>query len=247
MEEDKYGFVQDGEVEEIVLRFEKMKRNNKSCYFDVIEFEAIIDYYLDVDNSMKAYEAMTFACELHPNSVPIQIRKARVLIDKGRAVEALAICKRIENIEPGNYEISICKGTSLAMLGDISGAKKMFDIALQTEEEDEENILFNITSVLQNLNYYEQIIPYLLRLSELEPDFQAHIYDLAYAYDKINDYKNSILYYNRYLDEEPYSDSAWYNLGIIYNKTEQYPEALEAYDFALAINPDNTFPLPPTS
>jgi tetratricopeptide (TPR) repeat protein len=243
MEEDKYGFVQDGEVEEVVLRFEKMKRNNKSCYFDVIEFEAIIDYYLDVDNSAKAFEAMSFACELHPHSVPIQVRKARVLIDKGRAMEALAICKRIENIEPGNYEISICKGTALAMLGDITGARKMFDLALKTEEDDEENILFNITSILQNLNYYEHIIPYLLRLTELEPDFQAHIYDLAYAYDKINDYKNSIYYYRKYLEEEPNSDSAWYNLGIIYNKTSQYTEALEAYDYALAINPENTFAL----
>ncbi len=243
MEEDKYGFVQDGEVEEIILRFEKMRRSNKSCYFDVIEFEAIIDYYLDVDNSMKAYEAMSFACELHPNSVPIQIRKARVLLDKGRAMEALTICNRIENIEPGNYEISLCKGTALAMLGDISEAGKMFDLALQTEDDDIENILFSITSVLQNLNYYEQLIPYLLRLSTMEPDFQAHIYDLAYAYDKINDYKNSISYYNRYLDEEPYSDSAWYNLGIIYNKTEQFVLALEAYEYALAINPDNTFAL----
>ena len=89
MEEDKYGFVQDGETEEIVLRFERMKRSNQSCYFDVIELEAIIDYYLDSDNSAKAFEAMSFACELHPHSVPIQVRKARVLLDKGRAMDAL--------------------------------------------------------------------------------------------------------------------------------------------------------------
>jgi tetratricopeptide (TPR) repeat protein len=243
MEEDKYGFVQDGEVEEIVLRFEKMRRSNQSCYFDVIEFEAIIDYYLDSDNSAKAFEAMSFACELHPHSVPIQVRKARVLIDKGRALEALAICKKIESIEPGNYEIAICKGTALAMLGDITGAGKMFEIALASEEEEIENTLFNITSILQNLNYYEHLIPYLLRLMDLEPDFIAHIYDLAYAYDKMNDYTNSIFYYRKYLDEEPNSDSAWYNLGIIYNKTSRYEEAIEAYDYALAINPENTFAL----
>jgi len=243
MEEDKYGFVQDGEVEEIILRFEKMRRSNQSCYFDVIELEAIIDYYLDSDNSARAFEAMSFACELHPHSVPIQVRKARVLIDKGRALEALSICKKIENIEPGNYEIAICKGTALAMLGDLTGAGKMFDIALASEEEEVENTLFNITSILQNLNYYEYLIPYMLRLSEMEPDFHAHIYDLAYAYDKINDYENSILYYRKYLDEEPNSDSAWYNLGIIYNKKSRYEEAIEAYDYALAINPENTFAL----
>ena len=47
MEEEKYGFVHDSEVEEVILRFEKMRKNKETCYFDVIEFEAIIDYYLE--------------------------------------------------------------------------------------------------------------------------------------------------------------------------------------------------------
>ena len=243
MEEDKYGFVPENEVGEVISRFEKMRRNNEACYFDVIEFEAIIDYYLEGNNPLNAYEAMSLASQMHPNSVSIQIRKARVLLEKGKALEALSIIRFIENIEPGNYEISICKGTALAMLGDISGAQKTFNQALESDQEDEETILYSITSVLQNLNYYEQMIPYLLKLSEKEPDFAAHIYDLAYAYEKKGDFDKSIMYYRRYLEEEPNSDSAWYNLGIIYNKTGDYENALEAYDFALAINPSNTFAL----
>ncbi len=30
--------------------------------------------------------------------------------------------------------------------------------------------MYSITSVLQNLNYHEEMIPYLHRLAELEPD-----------------------------------------------------------------------------
>ncbi len=149
--------------------------------------------------------------------------------------------KKLENIEPGNHEIYIAKGTALGMLGDIQGAKKMFDYALTLDSDDAENILFSITSVLQNLNYYEHLIPYLKKLIEMEPDFNAHLYDLAYAYEKIEDFENSIIYYLKYLEEEPFSDSAWYNLGIIYNKQEKYEKALEAYDYALAINSQNTF------
>ena len=243
MEEEKFGFVHDSEVEEVILRFEKMRKNKEACYFDVIEFEAIIDYYLEGNNPMNAFEATSFACELHPNSVPIQIRKARVLLEKGRATEALAIARLLENIEPGNYDIYVCKGTALAMLGDITGARKVFSMALESDSEDQETILYSITSVLQNLNYYEEMIPYLHMLEKLEPDFSAHTYDLAYAYEKKGDYRKSIRYYTRYLDEEPYSDSAWYNLGIIYNKTGEYGKALEAYNYALAINPENTFAL----
>jgi tetratricopeptide (TPR) repeat protein len=243
MEEERYGFSFDDEIKQAVQKFEKMRRNNENYFFDVIEFESIIDYYIESNNSLKAYEAAVLATKQHPNSVSIQLRKARVLLDKGRAVETLKILKRLENIEPGNHEIYIAKGTAMGMLGDIHGAKKMFDFALSLDSDDTENILFSIVSVLQNLNYYEYLIPYLQQLIEREPEFKAHLYDLAYAYEKTGDFDNSIIYYHKYLEEEPFSDSAWYNLGIIYNKLEQFEKAIDAYDYALAINNQNGFAL----
>jgi tetratricopeptide (TPR) repeat protein len=241
MEEDKFGFSHEEEIKQVIQRFESMKRNNENYFFDVIEFETIIDFYLECNNPARAYEAATIATKQHPNSVSIQLRKAKVLLDKGRAVEALTILKKLESIEPGNHEIYIAKGTAFGILGDIQGARKMFDLSLTKDSDDIENILFAITSVLQNLNYYEQLIPYLRRLMDLEPEFHAHLYDLAYAYEKTHDYDNSIQCYLKYLEEEPFSDSAWYNLGIIYNKIELPEKALEAYDYALAINNQNSF------
>ena len=243
MEDDKYGFSHEEEIKQVIQKFERMKKNNENYFFDVIEFETIIDFYLESNNQARAFEAAAIATRQHPNSVSIQLRKARVLLEKGRAVETLRILKKLESIEPGNHEIYVAKGTALGMLGDISGAKKMFDFALTLDSDDIENILFVITSVLQNLNYYETLIPYMLRLKEMEPFYHAHLYDLAYAYEKIQDFDSSIKYYLQYIEEEPFSDSAWYNLGIIFNKLDQFDKAMEAYDFSLAINDQNTFAL----
>lgn len=241
MEEEKFGFSLEEEVKQAVQKFERMKNNNESYFFDVIEFESIIDYYIENNNSLKAFEAAILATRQHPNSVSIQLRKARVLLDKGRAVETLKILKKLESIEPGNHEIYIAKGTAMGMLGDINGAKKMFDYALTLDSEESGNILFAIVSVLQNLNYYEHLIPYLRLLIDKEPEFKAHLYDLAYAHEKTGNFVESISLYLKYLEEEPFSDSAWYNLGIIYNKLEEYDKAIEAYDYALAINNQNSF------
>ena len=171
MEEDKFGFPYEEEIKNVVQKFERMRKNNEKYFFDVIEFETIIDYYIECNNSIKAFEAATLATQQHPNSVSIQLRKARVLLDKGRAVEALRILKKLENLEPGNHEIHVAKGTALGILGDIQGAKKIFDFALTLDSDDPGNILFSITSVLQNLNYYEYLIPYLQKLINLEPEF----------------------------------------------------------------------------
>ena len=243
MEEDLLDYTFDEDTTQAVKKFERMSKNNERCFFDVFEFESIIDYYIESNNSAKALEVVDLAATQHPNSTSIQLLKARALLDKGRAVEALSLLKKIENLEADNCEILISKGMAYGILGDIHGALKMFDKALTLDSDDAEYVLYSITSVLQNLNYYQQMIPYMHKLIELDPDFKAHLFDLAFAYDKIDDYENSIKYYLEYLEDDPYSDSAWYNLGIIYNKHDMYEKALEAYDFALAINSENTFAL----
>ncbi|MBP7731266.1 MAG: tetratricopeptide repeat protein [Bacteroidales bacterium] len=243
MEEEKYMYSQEEEISKVIQRFERMKRNNENYFFDVIEFETIIDYYLEKDNQAKALEAASIANRQHPNSVPILIRNAKLLLERGRTAEALQILKKLENIEPGNHEIFVAEGTAFGMIGDINNAIRCFDEALTKDSDDIENILFSITSSLQNLNYYEQLIPYLKRFAELEPFYAEHLYDLAYASEKINDYENSLKYYLKYLDEEPFSDNAWHNLGMVYCKLEKFDEAIEAYEYALAINPQNNYAL----
>ncbi|NMC41927.1 MAG: tetratricopeptide repeat protein [Bacteroidales bacterium] len=243
MEEEKYRFSREEEISRVVQRFERMKRNNENYFFDVIEFETIIDYYLERNNQTKALEAASIASRQHPNSVPIQLRNAKVLLDRGKTVEAMKILKRLENIEPGNHEIFIAKGTALGMMGDIAGAMKMFDTALTKDSDDIENILYSVTSVLQSLNYFDQVIPFLERLIDLEPYYAPHLYDIAFACEKVHDFEKSIKYYQQYLDSEPFADNAWFNLGMVYSRLERFTEALDAYEYALAINPDNDFAL----
>ncbi len=242
MEDDAFGYIEE-DIHEIVSRYERMRRNNENYFFDVAEFESIIDYYLDLNDVSYAFEAAESASKQHPEASSIQIRKAKVLIDKGRPVDALKIVRLLEKIEPSNFEIFIIKGAALGMLGDLTGTRKYFDIALSIDESEEINILLNITGILNNLNHYSLLTIYLKRLVELEPDYPSHMYDLAYAFEKLGELDNSIDYYRMYLDEEPYSDNAWYNLGLLYARKNMDNEALDAYGYSLAINPDNFFAL----
>ncbi len=240
MEDEGLGYIEE-EILEIVRRYERMRRNNENGFFDVAEFETIIDYYLELNDVHYASEAAEAASEQHPEAFSIQMRKARVFIDKGRPVDALKIARVIEKIEPSNFEVLLLKGAALGMLGDLNGTRKYFDMALSVEESEEVNILLNIAGILNNLNHYSLLTLYLKRLLKLEPEYSSHLYDLAYAYEKLGEISNSIKYYEKYLEEEPFSDNAWYNAGLLYSKKGLQKKALEAYDYALAINPDNYF------
>jgi len=240
MEDQGFGNIEE-EILEIVKRYERMRNNNENYFFDVAEFETLIDYYLEVSDVSYAYEVAESACQQHPTSTSIQIKKAKVLIDKGRPLDVLKIIKLIEKIEASNYEVFLLKGAALGMLGDLNGTRKYFDTALSIDENEENNILLNITGILNDLNHYKLLTHYLERLSRLEPDDVNHLYDLAFAYEKLGDNKNSIRYYRKYLDMEPFSDNAWYNLGLLYTREGMMKKALDAYEFSIAINPDNFF------
>lgn len=240
MEDEGFGHIEE-EILEIVRRYERMRNNNETGFFDVVEFETIIDYYLELNDVHHASEAAESASRQHPASFSIQMRKAKVFIDKGRPVDALKITRIIEKIEPSNYEVLMLKGAALGMLGDLNGTRKYFDMALSVDESEEVNILLNIAGILNNLNHYSLLTFYLKKLLKLEPEYSSHLYDLAYAYEKVGDHNSSIEYYEMFLAEEPFSDNAWYNVALLYSKKGLEEKALEAYEYALAINPENYF------
>lgn len=240
MEDQGFGNIEE-EILEIVRRYERMRNNNENYFFDVAEFETLIDYYLEINDVNYAFEVAESASQQHPASTSLQVKKAKVLIDKGRPLDVLKIIKVIEKIEASNYEVFLLKGAALGMLGDLNGTKKYFDIALSLDDSEQINILLNITGILNDLNHYKLLTTYLERLAVLEADDPNHLYDLAYAYEKLGEYRSSIKFYKKYLDMEPFSDNAWYNLGLLYTREGMMKKALDAYEFSVAVNPDNFF------
>ena len=62
------------------------------------------------------------------------------------------------------------------------------------------------------------------------------LYELSYCLELMGLLETSVSYYQKFIDTDPYSEYAWYNIGIVYNKLKQYENALDAYEFAIAID-----------
>ena len=231
-------FWYDDEVLSSVSRYEEMLEKHAHYFFDVHEFEDIIDYYLDSENIADAAVAASYAARIYPLSSSIQLRMAEILIDKSQPVKALSLLNKLEHLESGEYGIYLLRGAALNMIGKPREAQRQFEKAISMADENKAEVLYNIGMSFERINQHNIALKYFMKVHALEPENYFVFYDLAYCYERLDDLDKSIEYYQKYLDEDPFSEYVWYNLGIVYNKKDDNEKALEAYDFAISINPE---------
>ena len=220
----------------IVKRYKRMLSEEQMVFFDVADFEHIVDHYIDKSQLTNALQACEIAISQHPNSLIVKIKKAQVLIGQLKTDKALTLLKMLSEIESTNPELLLMLGNCYSLQGDEPKAYDCYRKAEKFSFEDRDELLYNIgASYVQNTDYNKATY-FLEKAYQENPKNDSVLYDLAFCYDKLGEDDKSIRIYNEYLDLDPFAESAWYNLGIIYTRLEEYDRAIEAYDYALAID-----------
>jgi tetratricopeptide (TPR) repeat protein len=238
MSENREQVFENEEFQVLLRKYEDMRSGIQSIFFDVEEFEQIIDYYLDDFQYEEAKAAAQLGRKQHPASVEIKYKFIHIYIEQGQPKKALALLEELPVWEHNNSERNFLKGTALVLLGKIKDAEIQFDAALEKSTEDTFDALVNISIAFENVRHFELAIKYLSQAYRQQPQNLSVLYDLGYFYERLHRFDESLKFYLEYLDLDPYSDNVWYNVGIVYHKLERFKEAVEAYDFSIAINPD---------
>lgn len=97
--------------EELIKRFEEMVKNNETTFFDVDQFESIIDYYLDRQEINMLNTAIGYALAQHPGNSVMELKHAKLMILQGKNKRALKLLDGLEEIEPANTEIFYTKAS----------------------------------------------------------------------------------------------------------------------------------------
>ena len=206
--------MQEGnEFPEVLRKYQEMIERKVSYFFDVEEYEEIIDYYLDIRDFRLAQEAVGIALIQHPGSYDLMIKLVHIYLESGKAAHALEVLNSLPEYERDGTEFFLLKGTALAQLGKLRDAERMFDTALGKSVDEEAETLINISIAFENARHYRLAVKYLRMAYELDPFNITVLYDLGYYYERLHNYHLSIKFYNRYLDIDPFSENVWYNLG----------------------------------
>ncbi len=226
----------EGDEENLsIKRFEKMLKTNATYFFDSIDFERIISYYLDQGKIDLAEKAVALALEQHPNSLTLQLFKAEILILKDKTNEALSILNTLSKIEQNNEDIHILTASIYSKNGKhqkaITTLKK---ILAYTEDHFESNNLIAMEYLF--LNKFEEALSYFKISLANNPKDANTLYNVVYCYEMLEKETDLIAFLNDYIDSNPYNELAWHLLGKQYFEQKEYKKALRAFDYAILID-----------
>ena len=228
----------DDDIVGAVNRFKRSLISGRSKYFDVAEFEGIVEQLLEEGDLKGSEIAARQGIQIHPNAVPLHLKYAQVLINTGKYEKSLRYLQVAEEVDANNPDVHLLKGSARMVMGNEPEALMSFKKAIKYAGKELDEVLYNISSSYVQVGKISKAIYYLEQTIKANKENEVALYDLGFFYDQIGNYKKSLKYYNRFLDLDPFNHAAWFNLGTVLNKTDKHKKAIEAYEFALALNED---------
>ena len=243
MNYDMSSYFEDPEFKEALAKYEGMVESHTPAYFEADELIDIAEYYASKGRHKDADKAIDLAIQLHPDNTDALIFRARSLMLLGKKEEAQMVMQLINN--PADREFRFLQADLLIEEEHMEEADEILQQLAMDEEYELDtllDIILNYVDVNQK-EYAKKWIDCLFAHFDMQtlPETNQRLRDvLCDYYSTFNKPDLAIPYLNMTLNEFPYSVQHWNELGKCYLQQEQYENAHEAFDFALAIDENNT-------
>ena len=237
MKKDRFNNFDD-EVRTLVLDFENTVLKGKMQFFDVDEMELIIDYYFEVNDEKPLQRAVEYAEELYPDSTAIRLRRAHLMIAREEFDKALKVLNRMREEEPDNTDVAYSLGVA-------SGAAGQSEKAIAYYKEAARDgwmlgrVYANMAEEYYKLHDYDSALNFYRKAMETDSCDDVtlyNFYDVSYEAGRLEQASD---YLGKYVKNNPYSKEGWYSLGCTYRDLLLYEKAVDAFEYAIAI--DKTF------
>ena len=226
------------EILQKVVQFEDMLSEKSFTFFDVEDYENIIDYYIDLELNDKVLAALDFGLNQFPNDLTLSLIKVDVLNSKQLVDDSYMLLKSLEQFYPNNIDVLHNLGKIYAITDRIQTAKIYFENAVNLIRVNDSynDLLSDIAYEFLQIGQNTQAIHVMKRIMEIKPEDESTLMELGIAYHESGLLQEAIIYFTEFIDNNPYSHIAWFNLGTLHNVKEDWKEALFAFDMCLVIN-----------
>ena len=216
-------------------KFESMLKTNDVYFFDAVEFETIIEHYLNIGKHSLAKKAVQLGLEQHPTSIQLKLMKVEILIFEDELEEAVKMLTNVEAVEPHNDEVYIQKAVILSKRKKHIEAISILKESLQYIE-DPADIWSMMGMEYLYLDDFENARLNFAKCIDVDYEDYSSLYHIVYCFDMQENHEEAIKFLNSYLDKNPYCEVAWHQLGRQYFEIGMFKEALTSFDYSVLID-----------
>lgn len=236
MKENSFGRERD-EIKELISQYNNFRKGTQSHFIEEESFERIIDYFDENDQLPQALEAAEHGILQYPYSSILLIKKADLLISAQKFQEALSILEKASVLDNSDINLYILKVDAYMAL---RNPEKANDLLIEScslfEKEEKVELLFELSNVFDDYEDFDKVFYCLKLVLEEDPANEEALYKICFWTDFTGKFEESIVLHNKVIDQTPYSHLAWFNLGTAYQGLKLYEKAIDAYQYAIAID-----------
>ncbi|MFT4753789.1 MAG: tetratricopeptide (TPR) repeat protein [Salibacteraceae bacterium] len=230
---------EDGNIDHLITKFEQMRADSDSYYFDVEEFEELIDFYL-IESNQEAVELLiSLAKGQHPDSISLQLKEAESLVYNEKASEALQIIEGVSLYEDSNPEFYFSKASIYSMADQKEKAIEILNRLVEISvDEDKVEAKMALAKEFQEIGDYRSSIKNYQEILSISASNEDALMEISLSCELGNLYPEGLSIINTFIDDNPYSHFAWFSLGNMHMTIDEHEEAITAYEYATLINED---------
>ncbi|CAN5118382.1 hypothetical protein BH09BAC2_BH09BAC2_17950 [soil metagenome] len=225
------------DFEDMLRQYENLRNGTSYSFIEEESFEKLIDYFDEKDDLNAAMEAADFAIDQYPYSSGLQIKKADLLISSRKYNDALDLLEKAELLDRTDINLYILKTEAYLAKDEQQKAAALLEEAIQMFEGEEKlELLFELADVYDDYEEFDKVYNCLAMILEIDPENDEALYKICFWTDFTGRNEEGIKLHKSILDDFPFNELAWFNLGAAYQGLKLYEKAVDAYQYAIAID-----------
>lgn len=235
----------DGEydsMDELLSRYEAVKRGEAAGMMDEEEYERVIEYFFQNSNEEQALLACDIARTYYPFSGNVLLLRAEILTQSQKFGQALKCLDELDQYDAHNLDAVLLRSDILLSQNKHDHAAEWLESeSHHFQGKDKAEILLELTDVYDECEEFEAVFDTLKRIIKLDKRNEEALQKICFWAEFNDRNEESVELHTALTDEDPYNALAWFNLGSAYQGLKLYEKAIDAYEFCTAIDENFEF------
>jgi len=229
-------------IDDLLSKYEDIKKGEAISILDEEEFESVIEYYFQNSNEEQALLACEIGRTYYPFSTAIMLLKAEILTQAQKYGQAHKTLDELDQYDSNNLDAVLLRSDLfLAQYKYDQAAMWLEQQSNNFEGKDKTEILLELSDVYDETEEFDAVYDTLIRVIKIEKRNEEALQKICFWAEFTGRLDESVALHTQLINADPYNALAWFNMGAAYQGLKKYEESIEAYEYCTAIDENFEF------